>query len=273
MSPDPLDDEHNWVSANVSGQVGGAPLKMRVDVPKIPVHPGWLLPIYQQMTDAFVNQAVSQAEAAGKSVSCRAGCGACCRQLVPISEIEARQLSELVAGLPEPRRTEIHRRFEEARIRLRDANLLDPLQDPDRYTDETLEDLGREYFQLGIPCPFLEEESCSIHPDRPLACREYLVTSPAENCSRPTPATVDQVPMPAKMSSAVIRLSRQRSSRFIPYVPMILALDWVRQHPDELAPRTGPDILKSLIESLFGRAVNTADPASIKSKQASNEQT
>ena len=38
--------------------------------------------------------------------------------------------------------------------------------------------LGREYFQLGIPCPFLEEESCSIYHDRPITCREYLVTSP-----------------------------------------------------------------------------------------------
>jgi Fe-S-cluster containining protein len=36
-----------------------------------------------------------------------------------------------------------------------------------------------------MPCPFLEDESCSIHPDRPLVCREYLVTSPAELCAGP----------------------------------------------------------------------------------------
>jgi hypothetical protein len=33
------------------------------------------------------------------------------------------------------------------------------------------------YFLQGVACPFLEAESCGIHPDRPLACREYLVTS------------------------------------------------------------------------------------------------
>ena len=74
-------------------------------------------------------------------------------------------------------------------------------------------------------------------------------------------ALVKHVPMPRKMSSAVIRLSEQRSSRLIPYVPMILSLDWVAQNPDAMTPRTGPDILTSLSESLFGRKLKAADPA------------
>ncbi len=46
---------------------------------------------------------------------------------------------------------------------------------------------ARRYFHLGIACPFLEDESCSIHADRPISCREYLVTSPAVNCADPKP--------------------------------------------------------------------------------------
>lgn len=255
MSPNPLDDERNWMTANVSGQIGDASVKMSIPVPKIPVHPSVLLPIYQQMTHSLVDGAVSQVQRAGKTISCRAGCGACCRQLVPISEIEARQVTELVAALPEPRQSEVRRRFAQAQARLAEANLLEPLREPERFTDEILADLGRSYFGLGIPCPFLDEESCSIHPDRPLACREYLVTSPAEYCAQPTPESVQQVPLSAKMSNAVMRLSPQGSSRLIPYVPLILALEWVEQHADALELRTGPEILTSLVESLFGRTV------------------
>ena len=52
-------------------------------------------------------------------------------------------------------------------------------------TAEERTELAYEYFKHGIACPFLEDESCSIHPDRPMACREYLVSSPAENCRAP----------------------------------------------------------------------------------------
>ena len=54
---------------------------------------------------------------------------------------------------------------------------------------------------MGVPCPFLEDESCSIHPERPLVCREYLVTSPAALCAGPTQEGVTPVAVP-KVSMA-----------------------------------------------------------------------
>ncbi len=53
INPDPLHDEKNWVTANLSGQIDGTPMKMRVDIPKTLVHPRRLLPIYQRMTDTL----------------------------------------------------------------------------------------------------------------------------------------------------------------------------------------------------------------------------
>lgn len=41
----------------------------------------------------------------------------------------------------------------------------------------------RAYFALGIPCPFLVDDSCGIHPARPLACREYVVASDPTHCA------------------------------------------------------------------------------------------
>ena len=114
-------------------------------------------------------------ERSGASISCRAGCGACCRQVVPITETEARHVRDLVEAMPEPRRQQIRERFAAGRQRLEDAGLLETFQHPTEIPDRVA--AGMEYFRLGIACPFLEDESCSIHPDRPLSCREYLVAN------------------------------------------------------------------------------------------------
>jgi Fe-S-cluster containining protein len=215
-----------------------------------------MLPILQQMTNSFVEMGVEEDRAEGHTVSCKAGCGACCRQLVPISEIEARHLSDLVAAMPDERQSEIRRRFDEAIKKFEEVEMLEPLRDPNKFTDKTIRDMGIAYFSVGVPCPFLEEESCSIHPDRPLACREYLVTTPSENCARPTADSIRQIAIPAKVSNAAIRLSKQGNSRFIPYVPLILALEWVEKHEDTMPLQTGPEILKHVLENLSGKEID-----------------
>jgi Fe-S-cluster containining protein len=250
------EEKLEWVSGTVGLNVGGRQLQMEMTVPSTPIHPKRMLPILQQMTNSFVDIAVEEDRAEGYTVSCKAGCGACCRQLVPISEIEARNLSDLVAAMPEPRQSEIRRRFDEAIKKFEEVDMLEPLRDPNRFTDKTIRDMGIAYFAVGVPCPFLEEESCSIHPDRPLACREYLVTTPPENCKRPTADSIRQIEIPAKVSNAVIRLSEQGNSRFIPYVPMILALEWVEEHEDTMPLQTGPEILKHVLENLSGKEID-----------------
>src|SRR5439155_8807845 len=74
--------------------------------------------------------AMAKVEEQGQAVSCGAGCGACCRQLVAISFVEARALADLVAALPSQRRAEIRARFADGVRRLEEAGLLDPAQPP-----------------------------------------------------------------------------------------------------------------------------------------------
>src|SRR5262249_6627299 len=152
-------------------------------VPKAPVPPGSILPILYTLSKAVQNSVEEALESGGKRISCRAGCGACCRQLVPITEIEARLLAGLVQSLPEPRRAELRDRVDATVRRLAEAGVLDLVRHLEHVPREERESLGLAFFALGIPCPFLEDESCSIHADRPLVCREFLVTSPPEFCA------------------------------------------------------------------------------------------
>ena len=223
-------------------------LETAVSVPKSPTAISELLPIAQRVADSVVDATVKSIQESGQEISCRKGCGACCRQLVPISGVEARRMRDLVDDLPEPRRSEIRGRFAAARRRLEESGLLKTLITRTDWKDSEVGALGLKYFAQGIPCPFLEEESCSIYADRPIVCREYLVTSPAENCARPSAQTIDQVSLPFKIWPALARLEKNSpSARFIPWVPLILAVDGADTVPMEPAKRSGIELLRELV--------------------------
>jgi Fe-S-cluster containining protein len=231
-------------------KISGQPVQMTMDVPSGAVKPRELLPIFRDVAEKIIDLGVKAVEAKGERISCKAGCGACCRQLVPISELEARQIRDLVEDLPEPRRTEVRARFAEARRRLQEAGMLDKLLHPEQFPDDELRPIGIDYFRQGIPCPFLDEESCSIHPERPISCREYLVTSPAANCAEPTPETVRCVPLAGKVSTALYRLQLDPKARFVRWVPLSLALEWAEMHPDEPPGRPAQEMLREFFQRL-----------------------
>lgn len=169
------------------------------------------------------------AERAGKEISCRKGCGACCRQLVPISPAEALHIAELVDSMPPQLKARIERRFEKVRDRLDEVGMVEKLSslgDGD-LSDEAHRDITREYFKLGIPCPFLNDESCMIHDYRPSICREYLVTSPAELCKDPYSNSVEGVPVSIRLSQALARVSAGAMARKPELIPLSMALGWV----------------------------------------------
>jgi Fe-S-cluster containining protein len=237
------------VMANVQLSISGRNARAEIQVPTGPISPVELLPLFQQFTDAVMDIAVEDAAAQGRTVSCRKGCGACCRQPVPISQTEAYWIRDVIRAMPEAQRNAVLSRFAEARSRLEEAGLLAQLQEPNSLTAEEIAPFGQAYFELGIACPFLEDESCSIHRDRPLACREYLVSSPAEHCAYPRPETIERIETSGKPSLIVARLGEEAPAEFMPWVPLILAPEWAEEHADALPIRPGTEI----IEEFFAR--------------------
>jgi len=188
-------------------QIGGESLSVSGSLPDGPCAVTALIPLLLNLGEEIVAAAIRQAPP-GKAISCGPGCGACCRQLVPVSLSEAAYLRQVV--LPElspEHRQRVAQRLTAATAALSAAKLLEPLIElPSETNRERRQALGLRYFLLGIACPFLENESCSIHPQRPLACREYLVTSPAAHCAQPAKDHVEPLRIPQQPSHALIRL-------------------------------------------------------------------
>ncbi len=242
--------------------IGDRKLSMKVSVPAGPTRLGELLPIVQRIADQIVDGAVEDTEAQGACVSCKMGCGACCRQLVPISEVEARSIRDVVERMPEPRRTQVRARFAETQGRLAEAGLLSKLLARDDWDENEFIEMGTRYFRQGIACPFLEDESCSIHADRPITCREYLVTSPADNCACPTKDNIQKVDLPVQIWTSLARFDMVNpDAKYIRWVPLVLAPQWADANPEKPPSESGPELLRKFFEFLAKK--KTPQPAAL----------
>lgn len=248
---DPPIDGSELATAQFGIEGDGWRFEGRATVPTGPTRVDDLLPLARAIADRIVLETCTAAAAAGRQVSCRKGCGACCRTLVAVSEVEARRVRRLVDGLPEPRRTEVRARFADAARRLDEAGLLEDLRHPERMTARAYEDIMSPYFRLGIACPFLENESCSIYAERPITCREFLVTSPPEHCAEVDSADVVRVRLPLQVFNAVARWNVPAQGEVNErWVPLVLAPEWAETHAEEPPTRPGTELLEEFLRYL-----------------------
>ncbi len=205
-----------------------------VDVPTGFVPITSIVSLTRRLGEEILKLEEHQSRQAGHTVSCRMGCAACCRMLVPLSPPEAFSLVEYVEQLPNDRREAIEHKLRASKSNLAAHGLLDRLQavaDAEHpIPDEELEPINRAYYALRHPCPFLENEICSIYEARPAACRELLVTSPAELCDNLVENPVEPLPLSVRIGTVLGLLWASVSGSTPRLIPLPLALDWARRH-------------------------------------------
>lgn len=172
----------------------------------------------------------------GNTISCRKGCAACCRMMIPLSPPEAFTLYDHVRSLPSERQRRIAERMAAAKSILLEQGLWpeltemgDTMHPPD---DEKLEPINRAYYALRLPCPFLEDEVCSIYDERPAACRELLVTSPAEWCQDIVGNPVEPLAVAVRMSPVLGLLWGELTNGPARLIPLPTALEWAERHEE-----------------------------------------
>jgi len=198
-----------------------------------------MLPLARGISEGITAVAIGRALSQGEEISCRAGCGECCSQLVPIAPAEAVRLADVVEAMPEGRGNAVRKRFDHAVRRLRAAGLVDrnaapcqaALRASPRAGKSLWEDASRRYFDARIPCPFLEEASCSVYPERPMVCREYNVSTPPSLCATLSP-DARTTPRPVRMSEVMTEFTNKLLGRKDFNIPLTLSLDWARANKE-----------------------------------------
>lgn len=225
-------------------------IAVNAELPEGPVRPQALLPILQGLSDSLSDLTVRRAVQLGKQLSCREGCGACCRHAVPITPVEARMLSEWLNEQQEDRRAALRERFRHAAARLEESGIARDLREGGSTKErESIHALGLKYFSLGIACPFLEEERCTIHTIRPMRCREYLVVSPAEHCAYPESKEIVGIKPQVLLSRVLERWDPSGDPTAKEIILLTMLDEWVAQHPPalDIVRRTAPELLQEFL--------------------------
>ena len=124
----------------------GGPQRLRF--PKDEARHAWLPLLLDafQIIDQGVQEAVCRQIQRGRRLACAKGCAACCRShlSIPVYPLELIGIYWYASEhVPAPLREPLQRQL--------------------------------RGYRPGLPCPFLVDEACSIHPVRPVACRQFNV--------------------------------------------------------------------------------------------------
>lgn len=227
----------NEVAVSIKWHVKDGPRMIAFQSTRDLVTPRQIASSLGSLVDQVAAATVEALERAGGSVSCRRGCDACCHQLASVSDIEAHAIGAVIAAMPEEPRARLMARFEDA------ARILDERFGPGgldaAVMDEDRHEVALAYFKLRLPCPFLEDSSCAIYEERPLICREYMVSTPAENCWRLGEADVETIVYgrPAHAAQRMTGFNNDYGSR---RVALALLPRWLAANAPP-APRSGID--------------------------------
>lgn len=241
------------VSVDFTVGIGDGQIKATAVVPAGQTNLTQILPVIQSLEDSLIEGVATQMAEAGRTISCKAGCGACCRQMVPLSIFEAEALSAWIRTLPEARQQVLAGRFHQALLKLAASGLIDRMVNEDWLAvTASAHKLALEYLYQRIACPFLEDESCSIHPIRPLVCREYLVTSAPEHCIDPSTLQSLPVRLPLHFSRSLNVISAVLEQDTRGWIPLLFLFAWMKAgaHPGEAVAGTGPQVLLEFVKTL-----------------------
>jgi Fe-S-cluster containining protein len=227
-----------------------------VEVPTQLIPVTAIVPMMRRLGEEAQSLETARSGDSGKTVSCSKGCAACCRVLVPLSVPEAFALREWVSSMPTEQQARLAERLAHTKTLLLSRGLWQQLsalcETPAHPDDDALEAINRAYYDLRMPCPFLEEELCTIYEERPAACRELLVTTPAEQCEDLVKNPVESIAVPVRVSTILGLLWQELTKTPARLIPLPLALDWAERHQgDNQRTWKGTELLDLALDKVW----------------------
>jgi hypothetical protein len=93
---------------------------------------------------------------------------------------------------------------------------------------------------------------CSIYEARPAACRELLVTSPAQLCDDLVENAVEPVPVSVRIGTVLGLVWAGVTGSAPRLIPLPLALDWAKRHREAAKKQwAGSDLIDRMLDTLW----------------------
>jgi len=210
-----------------------------------------IVPLARAVSDTVCRALIDSSAGDGQPVQCRKGCSDCCSYLVPLSIPEVFRLWEELSAMGEDAASGVLNRCFACEEKILDASTLGKLCIGDSFEAPKI---SRWYAQLQMSCPFLSHGLCRIYQQRPLACREHLVTSAAALCKSSPENTPQTLDMPVSTLEALGQLAAELEQSEVEAVMLPLAFTGIENGLDR-SRRTWPAI--QLVERFLGILNNT----------------
>lgn len=242
---------HAATGQTFSLDLGGQRISLRLPIADGQVTLGQLVAPARAICDQMVDAIRHQAREHNHPVSCRKGCSACCRYLVPLSVPEALLLATEAATLAPPARTQ-GKLLASARKLLRAGP--PPVQDP-AAPQQAAHSLSQWYARANMTCPFLSNSCCQIYAQRPLACREHLAQSTPQACASHDGGRGSPVNCHMSVATALTDLAAELEGRPPEAVMLPLALPWWHENSRRNDARySGEQAIARLVQLLQAQA-------------------
>jgi Fe-S-cluster containining protein len=219
------------------------PVRFRISLAQEQAKLSEIVPLARAISERLSLAVTDKLRRNGKFVSCHKGCAACCSYLVPLSVPEAFRLREEVLAMPQERAGTILRSFLDSAKRILDSEFQEYSVNELSHTNIPVQknQLSKWYAELKLTCPFLSDGICTTYEQRPIACREHLVTGSASLCEALRADEPDVVKIPVSILECVGELVAELEQSEVEAIMMPLALPWAQENL-ERAERTWPAV-------------------------------
>lgn len=190
-----------------------------------------IVPLARAISSKMVSAVLENLDENGQFVPCRKGCSACCSYLVPLSIPEVFCLREELLAMPADFRINFLRPCLDAAEKILGNRPQTFCLDSISQSDQTnISQIGKWYAELKLDCPFLSNGSCSLYEQRPLACRENIVTSSAIACATDHGTGPDVVQIQVSILEALGLLTAELEQSDVEAAMLPLAFAWVEDN-------------------------------------------
>lgn len=221
----------------------GEPVRFSISVAQKKARLSDIAPLARTLSTKLALVMLDRLRSNGELVPCCKGCSACCNYLVPLSIPEAFRLREELLAMPAEQGKAVLQSCLDTAKRILDkkpkefninklAEAANPVQ---------ISQLGKWYAGLKLTCPFLSDSLCTSYENRPIACREYIVTGSALLCEDESTDESQKVQTPVSVLECLGQLTAELEQSNIEAVMLPLAIPWTQENI-ERGERTWPAV-------------------------------
>lgn len=201
---------------------------LQLDVPDVAFSLSDIVPMASAISDRITQAVIDKFQSDGTQISCEKGCSACCSYLVPLSIPEVFWLEEIILAKGKSKSRQLMRSC------LLAARSILKQKPPEIFSSEAvnrpeqrtvdISAVANWYSNLKVNCPFLLNGTCMIYEQRPLVCREHLVTVLPRLCKEKN-GLARALDMPVRVSTALSRLTGELEGKdteavLLPLIPV-----------------------------------------------------